>query len=179
MARQRRSDDWGFPRWRPYDGIGRNARPVRTCDREGCDRPATCPAPKAPDRPERWWFCREHAAEYNRAWDYFAARRTDGPDPAAEEARTARGYRQAAHWRWAAGDRGPAERAALKVLDLPEDADEDAVKAAFRRHAKAHHPDLNPGDAGAAERFRTVQAAYDLLMAAEARRRATAAAEDR
>ena len=44
MARQTRSDDWGFPRWRSYGDKGRSAARVRLCDREGCteigDRPA-------------------------------------------------------------------------------------------------------------------------------------------
>src|SRR5690606_29093243 len=34
---------------------------------------------------------------------------------------------------------------------------------AYRRLAKTHHPDLSPGDARQAERFREVSAAYDLL----------------
>ena len=43
MPKQRRSDDWGFPRWRSYGDKGRAAAKVRLCDREGCnevgDRP--------------------------------------------------------------------------------------------------------------------------------------------
>ena len=71
MAGTKRSDDWGFPRWRPYGKGGETAR-VRTCDRDGCDAPGDRPAPKAPNSPERWYFCETHAAEYNRNWDYFA-----------------------------------------------------------------------------------------------------------
>ncbi len=59
---------------------------------------------------------------------------------------------------------------ALDVLELEADADFEAVKLAWRRHAKANHPDLRPGDADAAERFRQGQAAYDVLRAAEERR---------
>jgi len=65
MARQTRSNDWGFPRWRSY-GSQRQAAQVRLCDREGCDLPGEHPAPKSPNRPERWYFCEAHAAEYNR-----------------------------------------------------------------------------------------------------------------
>ena len=55
MPKARRSDDWGFPRWRPYGG-SREATNVRICDRHGCEEPGDCPAPKAPNSPERWYF---------------------------------------------------------------------------------------------------------------------------
>lgn len=172
MPRQRRTDDWGFPRWRPYSSAS-SASQVRTCDRDGCDQPGTCPAPKAPNRPEKWWFCQPHAAEFNARWNYFDA--LDAEEAAAQEAgeeREARGFRRASHWAWGEGDgsRTRAELDALRLLDLPVDADMDAVKAAHRRLAKANHPDLNPGDAEAAKRFHAAQAAYEVLVAAETRR---------
>lgn len=173
MPGRRRSNDWGFPRWRAYDSASGAPRPVRGCDRAGCDRPGTCPAPKAPNRPERWWFCEAHAAEYNRSWDYFAALDAEGARAAeAEETVSAGRYRRAAHWNWGEGDgsRSRAERDALKVLELAPDADAEAVKAAYRRLAKANHPDLNPGDPEAEARFRAAQAAYAVLTEAEARR---------
>src|SRR5687768_8799038 len=72
MARQNRSNDWGFPRWRSYADKGRAAAKVRLCDREGCSEVGDRPAPKAPNSPERWYFCEAHAAEYNKNWNYFA-----------------------------------------------------------------------------------------------------------
>lgn len=173
MSRASRSNDWGFPRWRAYEGAGRAPAGQRGCDREGCERPGTCPAPKAANRPEKWWFCAAHAAEYNARWNYFEA--LDAGEAAAQEAteqRTARGYRHARHWDWGEGDgsRSRAELDALRLFDLPPDADEASVKSAHRRMAKANHPDLNPGDADAAQRFQAAQAAYDVLRrAAEAR----------
>ena len=71
MARNSRSLDWGFPRWRAYGESGQEAAKVRLCDRHGCAEPGNCPAPKAPNSPERWYFCEAHAAEYNRNWNYF------------------------------------------------------------------------------------------------------------
>jgi hypothetical protein len=177
VARARRSNDWGFPRWRAYDG-GRGAPDtVRRCDRDGCDRPGTCPAPKAANRPERWYFCEAHAAEYNRGWDYFASLDAEAASAAeAEESRANGRYSHARHWQWGEGDgsRSRAEMDALKVLDLAPDASEADVKAAFRREAKANHPDLNPDDAAAAERFRAAQAAYAVLVNAMERNRGTA-----
>ena len=71
MAKHKRSDDWGFPRWRSYGDKGRSAAKVRLCDRAGCNEMGDRPAPKAPNSPERWYFCETHAAEYNKNWNYF------------------------------------------------------------------------------------------------------------
>jgi tetratricopeptide (TPR) repeat protein len=57
------------------------------------------------------------------------------------------------------------------LLDAHEDDDADALKNAFRRAIKAHHPDLHPGDPDAAERFRRIIAANALLR--DATQRAT------
>ena len=65
---------------------------------------------------------------------------------------------------------------ALGVLELDSDAGADAIKVAWRRLAKANHPDVNPDDPAAAERFQAVQAAYEVLRAAEERREAVARA---
>ena len=82
MNGPRRSLDWGFPRWRGY-GSSREAITVRLCDRHGCEEPGNCPAPKAPNTRDRWYFCKTHAAEYNAGWDYF-----EGLDKAEREERT-------------------------------------------------------------------------------------------
>jgi len=179
MAKQKRSDDWGFPRWRSYGKAGREAARVRLCDREGCNEPGDRPAPKAPNSPERWYFCEVHAAEYNKNWNYFAGLSPEeAAKRAAEEASGANGFRHSAHWKWAGpGDdsRSRDEIRALDALELETDADFKAVKVAYRRLAKAHHPDLKQGDVEAAKRFQQVQAAYDVLKAAEDRRLALGA----
>lgn len=167
MAKRARQIDWGFPRWRDYT-TERAAARVRPCDRDGCTEAGDRPAPKAPNSPERWLFCERHAAEYNAGWDYFA-----GLTPEAAAARAAEaeaGYAQAKHWGWTEpGTRPRGERDALRALELDDEADEAAIKAAYRRLAKAHHPDANPGDAGARARFDAVRAAYDILARAAER----------
>jgi DnaJ-domain-containing protein 1 len=165
--------DWGFPRWRSY-GSERGAAKVRMCDRDGCDQPGDCPAPKSPNSRARWYFCEGHAAEYNRGWNYFEG--LNAEEAAAREAdeqRDAAGFRQSSHYAWGGpgdGTRSRDEMRALDVLDLESDSSFDQVKAAWRRLAKANHPDVKPGDKEAAERFRQVQAAYDVLRRAEERR---------
>ncbi len=49
------------------------------------------------------------------------------------------------------------------VLGLPRDADEAAIRHAYRALARKHHPDLNPGDPAAEATFKRVAAARDLL----------------
>jgi DnaJ domain len=179
MARQKRSDDWGFPRWRSYGDKGRAAARIRLCDREGCSEIGDKPAPKAPHSHERWFFYEAHAAEYNKNWNYFASL---GPEEAAkraaEEERSASGFRKSAHWQWGGpgdGSRSRDEMRALDALELESDADFKAVKAAHRRLVKETHPDANPGDVEAAKRFKQVQAAYDVLKRAEERKNGKAA----
>lgn len=58
-----------------------------------------------------------------------------------------------------------------KVLGLTRQASQDDIQKAYRRLAKKHHPDLNPGDRSAEEKFKQVSAAYDLLGDEEKRRR--------
>jgi hypothetical protein len=173
MAKNSRSNDWGFPRWRAY-GAAREAQRVRMCDRFGCDKPGDCPAPKSPNSPERWYFCPDHAGEYNRNWDYFQG--LDDEERAAREKaerRDAGGYQSSAYHGWGGpgdGSRSRDELHALKALELEDDADFDAVKKSWRRLAKEYHPDVKPGDGDAAVRFQAIQAAYEVLRAAEERR---------
>ncbi|WP_253201347.1 J domain-containing protein [Sphingomonas quercus] len=165
--------DWGFPRWRGY-GSERGATRVRLCDREGCDAPGDRPAPKSPNSPERWWFCEEHAAEYNRNWNYFEGLSAEeAAQREGEERRSASGYAEASHYSWGGpgdGRRSRDEMRALEELELEADADFEAIRAAWRRLAKVNHPDVRPGDPVAADRFRRIQAAWDVLRSAEERR---------
>ena len=174
MSRSRRTDDWGFPRWRPY-GSGTAAAEVRLCDRHGCTNAGNCPAPKAANRPERWYFCAAHAAEYNANWDYFAG--LSAEDAAAREADESAQthYRRAAHWEWGGagdGSRSRAELDALAVLGCESDADMIVIKAAWRNAAKASHPDVAGTSPEASARFRAIQAAWQVLSDADAARSA-------
>lgn len=52
------------------------------------------------------------------------------------------------------------------ILGLPLNAPRDQVKSAYRRLALATHPDRNPGDDSAADKFRLIQGAYERILAA-------------
>jgi len=174
MNRARGRNDWGFPRWRGYGTAGSAAAKVRLCDRVNCTEPGNCPAPKAPNSPDRWYFCQAHAAEYNAGWDYFAGLSAEeAAQREADETQTHSGYRESAYYGWAGsgdGSRSRDELRALDLLGLAPDAEFDAVRKAWRAKAKEVHPDVRPGDADAARAFQALQLAYEVLRAAEDRR---------
>ncbi len=49
------------------------------------------------------------------------------------------------------------------ILGVPRNAKEPEIKKAYRRLARKNHPDVNPGDRSAEERFKKIQQAYDVL----------------
>src|SRR4026209_101066 len=50
-----------------------------------------------------------------------------------------------------------------KVLDLPRTATEADIKKAYRRLAMKYHPDRNPNDKSAEEKFKEAKEAYEVL----------------
>jgi curved DNA-binding protein len=56
------------------------------------------------------------------------------------------------------------------VLGVPRDATAEQIKKAYRRLALKHHPDKNPGDRKAEEKFKEITEAYAVLSDAEKKR---------
>lgn len=158
---------FGFPRWGEY-GRNKDAEPLKMCDYSGCTETGEHPAPKAPGSPERWYFCKAHAAEYNRNWNFFeglsdeeARRYQEDNSQSADAFASARTF----EWGGAEDEFGfsTTEQAAFDTLELDTGSDQAAIKRQYRKLAKQFHPDANPGDPEASERFYKIQAAYDLL----------------
>jgi DnaJ-class molecular chaperone len=58
-----------------------------------------------------------------------------------------------------------------ETLGVQRTADEATIRAAYRKLAKKHHPDVNPGQTDAAARFGEISSAYDLLSDKDKRAR--------
>ncbi|MGZ3687842.1 MAG: DnaJ C-terminal domain-containing protein [Bdellovibrionota bacterium] len=58
-----------------------------------------------------------------------------------------------------------------QILGVKSDAPQGEIKSAYRRLAKELHPDLNPGNKKAEERFKDIASAYELIGTEEARRK--------
>jgi len=158
---------FGFPRWGEY-GRDREAKPVRMCDYAGCTEKGEYPAPKSPGSSERWYFCKAHAAEYNRNWNFFegmsdeeAQRHMNDSGESSDAFASAKPF----EWGGVLDEDGfsATESAAFDSLELDNGASQDDIKRQYRKLAKIYHPDANPGDPAAAERFHEIQTAYDLL----------------
>ena len=57
----------------------------------------------------------------------------------------------------------PSKRDYYEVLGIDRNADEKTIKKAYRKLAKKYHPDTNAGNPAAADKFREINEAYDIL----------------
>lgn len=159
---------------------------IGKCDHPGCNKAGTCRAPKNRELREYWHFCKEHAAEYNKNWNYYDGmtaeeidaeweRQTFGaPLKDNEEAKkdTADYVKYLNDFLTGRGafDRMPPKQkmpgtvtAALKTFELPITATWREVGTRYRALAKKYHPDTAKDKKTAANEFAKVSAAYEIL----------------
>jgi DnaJ-class molecular chaperone len=58
-----------------------------------------------------------------------------------------------------------------ETLGVPRDATAEKIRESYRKLARKHHPDVNPGDKSAEEKFKEINEAYDVLSDPEKRKR--------
>lgn len=174
-----------------FDGAAHAGQ--KSCDHPGCAQTGDYRAPRSRDALNTYfWFCLDHVRAYNAAWDFYAGMSPEEIERAVRADVTWQRPtwplgRQGATRR----ERGEARRArvhdpfgffdddeaeppreapptpemrAMRLLDLEMPLTLEALKARYRELVKRHHPDANPGDAGAEERFKEISQAYRTLM---------------
>ena len=160
--------------------------PAGGCAREGCGAPGEYKAPKSREQLHEYqWLCLDHVREFNRGWNYFEGME----EQEAEHFRREAIYGHRPTWKWQengptiqealneavraffgfdrpspAQPRDTRARNALETLELTHPAEEEAIRAQYRKLVKRHHPDLNGGDKEAEERFKAVTLAYHYLL---------------
>ncbi len=65
----------------------------------------------------------------------------------------------------------PKKRSYYEILGVPQNVDPEELRSAYRKLAKKYHPDLNPSDKIAEERFKELAEAYSVLSDAEKRQK--------
>ena len=159
---------------------------IKKCDKPGCSKAGTCRAPKSRDLREYWFFCQEHAAEYNKNWNYYAdmtpeeieadwERQTFGEplkdkDTAKSDASDYAKFINDFITGRSKFDKMPARSklptnvvSALKVFDLGISATWREVGVKYRALAKKYHPDTASDKKNAATEFARIGTAYEIL----------------
>jgi DnaJ-domain-containing protein 1 len=160
---------------------------MRHCEHPGCNQEGEFPAPKSRDTLREYhYFCLDHVREYNKGWDFFKGyteeqiydqMRKDvswerptwtGNIPLKLEERLHAFIRQWTNdnkeYKKAASQVLSKEAQALQTLGLSPSADTKTIKAKYRELVKRYHPDKNPDNPKAAERFKVIAEAYAILQ---------------
>src|SRR6266545_2909621 len=64
----------------------------------------------------------------------------------------------------------PVAKDLYQILGVKREASEDEIRKTYRKLARKHHPDVNPGNKKAEEKFKDISAAYEVLSDKEKRK---------
>ena len=156
---------------------------IKKCDFPGCTRAGTCRAPKTRELREYWNFCPEHAAEYNKNWNFYAdmtpeeieedwERQTFGEPIKKRSEQDSADYIKFLN-DFITGrntfDKMPPKKSmpanitlAFGALGLPITASWREIGAKYRALAKKYHPDTAHGKSSGSE-FAHISSAYQTL----------------
>ena len=156
---------------------------IKKCDFPGCQKAGTCRAPKTRDLREYWNFCQEHAAEYNKNWNFYAdmtpeeieedwERQTFGEPIKKRSEQDSADYIKFLN-DFITGrstfDKMPPKKSlpaniisAFKTLELPITASWREIGARYRALAKKYHPDTARDELSGSE-FTKISTAYQTL----------------
>ena len=155
---------------------------IKKCEFPGCTRAGTCRAPKSRDLREYWNFCPEHAAEYNKNWNYYADMTDEEIEQDWEEQTFGKSTKRTKQDTddyikflndFISGrstfDKMPPKKSlpsetvsAFKILDLPITASWREIGARYRALAKKYHPDT-AADSASSANFAQISSAYQTL----------------
>ena len=159
---------------------------ITKCDYPGCTKAGTCRAPKTRDLKEYWMFCKEHAAQYNKNWNYYANMSPEEIDAEweretfgiADKDREAANKKEAEYAKFindfltgrSSFDKMPAKKtvpsqitSAFRVFELPITASWREIAAKYRILAKKYHPDTAKDKSVSTTEFTRITNAYETL----------------
>ncbi|MDR2268710.1 MAG: DnaJ domain-containing protein [Rickettsiales bacterium] len=146
---------------------------VRKCEHIGCEKAGICKCPKDRSLSEYWHFCRQHAAEYNKNWNYYAGMTADEINKEWEKDTFGDNRGFDADYYKLVGDflntraKIPEKSIpsnvieALRILGLTATDNWMAIQKTYRMLAKQEHPDTNKTKDQS--RFAKISGAYRTL----------------
>lgn len=159
---------------------------IKKCDHTGCSKAGVCRAPKTRDLKEYWWFCKEHAAEYNKNWNYYANMTPDEIDAEweretfgiADKDKERANKDEADYVQFlndflsdrSLFDKIPAKKtlpsniiSAFQTFGLPITSSWKDIGTKYRALAKQYHPDTAKNKDTSASKFTRITTAYETL----------------
>jgi len=159
---------------------------IKKCDHTGCTKAGTCRAPKSSDLKEYWFFCQEHAGEYNKNWNFYSnmtpeeieadwEKQTFGAalkdkDKANKESADYANFINDFITGRDRFDKVSSKKSlpskivsSLKVFDLPLSCTWREIGVKYRSLAKQYHPDTSKQKKNTAAEFAKISEAYKIL----------------